>query len=189
MIRVLNIDDHPALRAGLRTVLQLEPGLVHVGDVGSEEALWPALQRTKPDVVLLDYHLPGADGLQLCARITRQVLAPRVLVYSAYASPALTIPALLAGASGIVGKDAEARTLYEAIRRAARGERVLQPVTRPMLDEATARVPAEDAPLLVMAVDGCTPVEIATALRTEPEDVRRRLARMIGLLRVDAPTR
>lgn len=187
MIRVLNIDDHPALRAGLRAVLQMEPGLVHVGDVASEEALWPALQRSRPDVVLLDYHLAGADGLQLCAKVTRHVLAPRVLVYSAYASPELTIPALLAGASGIVGKDAEARVLFDAIRRAGRGERVLPPITRPMLERAATRVGVDDAPVLAMAVDGCSPAEIAEALRTEPDDVRRRLVRMVGRLRVEAP--
>ena len=68
-----------------------------------------------------------------------------------------------------------------------RGERVLPPITRPMLERATARVGVDDAPVLAMAVDGCSPVEIAEALRTEPEDVRRRLVRMIGRLRVEAP--
>jgi DNA-binding NarL/FixJ family response regulator len=138
-------------------------------------------------VVLLDHHLAGADGLQLCAKVTRHVLAPRVLVYTAYASPELTIPAVLAGAVGIVGKDAEARVLFDAIRRAGRGERVLPPITRPMLERATARVGVDDAPVLAMAVDGCSLVEIAEALRTEPEDVRRRLVRMVGRLRVEAP--
>ena len=92
MIRIAIVDDHPALRAGLRTVIDAEPGLVFAGESnGQEESLWPLLRRTRPDLVLLDYHLPESDGLQLCYRIKRQITPPKVLVYSAYASPALAL--------------------------------------------------------------------------------------------------
>jgi DNA-binding NarL/FixJ family response regulator len=64
MIRIAVIDDHPALRAGLRTVIDAEPGLVFVGEsAGDEESVWPLLRRTEPDLILLDYHLPHGDGL------------------------------------------------------------------------------------------------------------------------------
>ena len=188
MIRIFSVDDHPALRAGLQAVLQVEPGLVHVGGVGTEEELWPALHRTMPDVVLMDYHLPGTDGLQLCFALTRQMVPPHVLVYSAYASPALTVPALLAGASGVVGKDADARDLYDAIRRAARGERLISPVTPAMLEEALTAVDSADQPLLTMTIDGATPAEMAETLKTTPDRVAQRIRKMISQLRVAAPT-
>jgi DNA-binding NarL/FixJ family response regulator len=79
VIRVIVVDDHPALRAGLHTVLDSEPGIAYAGESnGSEESLWPLLRRVEPDVVLLDYHLPKGDGLQLCYRIKHHVPAPGV---------------------------------------------------------------------------------------------------------------
>ncbi len=94
MIRVVVIDDHPALRAGLHTVLDAEPGLVFAGESdGDEESVWPLLNRTTPDLALLDYHLPHGDGLQLCYRIKQRVPTPKVIVFSAYAGPALALPA------------------------------------------------------------------------------------------------
>ena len=84
MIRVAVVDDHPALRAGLQTVLDSEPHIVFVGGSdGAEEHLWPMLNLVRPDVVLLDYHLPRGDGLQLCYRIKQDVPAPRVIIFPA----------------------------------------------------------------------------------------------------------
>jgi len=104
MIRLLIVDDHPAMRAGLTAVLRAEPGIIPLGTASSEEDLAPTLTRTKPDVVLLDYHLPGADGLKLCRRLKRDVPAPAVLLYSAYADSAMVVPAILAGADGLLNK-------------------------------------------------------------------------------------
>jgi len=122
MIRIVIVDDHPALRAGLHTVIDSEPGLVFAGESsGSEESLWPLLRSVRPDVVLLDYHLPKGDGLQLCYRITRERPAPRVAIFSAYAGPELLVAARLAGAAALLGKGMGARELFEAIRRVKRG--------------------------------------------------------------------
>ncbi|MGH2919949.1 MAG: response regulator [Solirubrobacteraceae bacterium] len=187
MIRILIVDDHPALRAGLTAVLRAEPGLVPLDAVASVSDLWPALHRTKPDVVVLDYHLPEDDGLVLCRRIKRELPAPAVLLYSAYADTSLTIPALLAGVDGLVSKAAPAGELYDAIRRVARGERVLPTISRELLDAAGAELAAGELPILGMALEGTPVGEMADVLGLEPGEVSHRLDRMIGRLKVEVP--
>ncbi len=76
MIRVLIIDDHSAMRTGLEAALKRSPDIVPVGAGSDELELWPLLKRTAPDVVLLDYHLPGQDGLILCHRLKSMTLPP-----------------------------------------------------------------------------------------------------------------
>jgi DNA-binding NarL/FixJ family response regulator len=188
MIRILVVDDHPAMQAGLTAVLRTEPGLVPVGAVETEYELWPALTRTRPDVVLLDYHLPSSDGLTLCRQIKRTLPAPAVLLFSAYADANLAIAATLAGADGLINKGAAATELHDAIRTVAKGRQVMPPVDRELLAAAGERIPPEDLPVLTMALDGTPHAEIAQTLRVEPEELAARVDRMIGLLRVEVPT-
>jgi DNA-binding NarL/FixJ family response regulator len=187
MIRVLIVDDHLALRAGLSAVLGSEPGIVPLATAASEEELWPALQRTRPDVVVLDYHLPGEDGLAICRHIKRTMPPPGVLVYSAYADAALAIPAALAGADGVVHKGAPALELYEAIRLVARGERVRPPLSRELLNDASARLHPDDLPVLGMALDDTPHPEIAAALQLAPNELDARIDRMLAAMRLEVP--
>ena len=190
MIRVVVIDDHPALRAGLHTVLDAEPGIVFAGESdGEEESVWPLLNRTTPDLALLDYHLPHGDGIQLCYRIKQRVPAPKVIVFSAYAGPALSLPATLAKADGLLDKGVPARDLFEAIRLVNKGERLLDPVSRAVLQDAEQRLGPEDLPLLAMLLDGTPEREIATVLRREPRDIQHAVQRILSRLRLDVPAR
>lgn len=184
MIRILLVDDHPAMRAGLTGVLEAEPHMVPLGAVASEAELMPALYRTRPDVVLLDYHLPRSDGLTLCRRLKRAVPAPAVLLYSAYADAQLAIPAILAGADGLLHKSAPASDLYRAIHAVAGGERVMPPVGHELMRAAAEKLEPEDLPILGMAVDGTSAGAIADALRITPAEVSGRLDRMLQRLRV-----
>ena len=188
MIRILIVDDHPAMRAGLTAVLRAEPGFVPLDAAHSERDLWPTLNRTRPDVVVLDYHLPGDDGLVLCRRIKRQVPAPAVLLYSAHADAALTIPARLAGVDGLISKAAPANELYDAIRRVARGERVLPPISRELLDDAGNRLRSDELPILGMTIEDTPLVDIAATLGVEPVEVAHRIDRMIKRLKIEIPT-
>ena len=188
MIRILVVDDHPAMRAGLNGVLTAEPGLVPLATAASEEELVPALNRTKPDVVLLDYHLPGSDGLVLCRRIKRQLPAPAVLIYSAYADAQLAIPAVLAGADGLLHKSAPAADLYNAIRTVARGDRAMPPVAPQLIQAASERLAPDDLPVLGMVLDGAGLDEIAATLRCDPREIARRVDGMLQRLRVGVPS-
>jgi DNA-binding NarL/FixJ family response regulator len=189
MIRVLIVDDHPALRAGLHAVLDAEPGIVFAGEsAGDEESVWPAINGARPDLLLLDYHLPRGDGLQLCYRVKQQVPAPRVIVFSAYASPSLALPARLAQADGLLAKDVGARDLFHAIRAVHGGERPLPPVSVTVLEEALDRLEPEHAPLVGMLLDGAGESDVADTLHMERRDVRHAVHRILRALRLDIPS-
>ena len=188
MIRVAVVDDHPALRAGLQTVLDAEPHIVFVGESdGAEERIWPMLNRVRPDVVLLDYHLPKGDGLQLCYRIKKDVPPPRVIIFTAYASPALALPATLARADGVLAKGAGARDLFTAIRLVYAGEELLPPISSTVLEEALAGLFGDDRALVAMLLDGAGEPEVAEALRQPVRDVRHSVQRILSALRLDVP--
>ncbi|UGS35896.1 response regulator [Capillimicrobium parvum] len=188
MIRIVVIDDHPALRAGVRTVIEAEPGLVFAGEsAGDEESLWPLLHRTRPDLVLLDYHLPSTDGLQLCHRIKRQATPPRVLVHSAYASPPLALPAILARADGLVDKGLAARELFAAIRLVHRGDRLIPEVSPYLRGEALSQLDERDRPIVGMLLDGASDAEIAQAAGVEAADVEHATRRILARLTQSIP--
>jgi DNA-binding NarL/FixJ family response regulator len=188
MIRVVVVDDHPALRAGLQTVLDSEPGIVYAGESsGEEEHLWPVLRRVEPDVVLLDYHLPRGDGLQLCYRIKQHIPSPRVIIFSAYASPELMLPAQLAHADGLMNKGVGARELFETIRRVAKGERLVGEPSAAVLRETLNRIPEEDRALTGMLLDGASEADAGDTLGMHVKDVRHTVQRTLSALRQSAP--
>jgi DNA-binding NarL/FixJ family response regulator len=188
MIRVVIVDDHPALRAGLKTVLESEPGFVYAGESsGSEESLWPLLRKVEPDVVLLDYHLPKGDGLQLCYRIKHHPPAPGVIIFSAYASPELLLPAQLAKADAVLNKGVGARELFEAIRSVAGGTPLIAPPSAALLREALEAIPEAERVAIGMLLDGTSEAEAARALGQSASDVRHVVQRTLRALRQGAP--
>jgi DNA-binding NarL/FixJ family response regulator len=188
MIRVGIVDDHPALRAGLQTVLESEPGIAYAGESdGGEESFWPMLRRVEPDVILLDYHLPKGDGLQLCYRIKQQIPAPAVIIFSAYASPELMLPAQLAKANAVLNKGVGARELFEAIRGVAAGEQLLSSPSATVLHEAHAHILEEDRALIGMLLDGTPEPEAARVLGRPQPEIRHAVQRTISALRHSAP--
>ena len=116
LVRAVVVDDHPAMRTGIRAVLDAAPGLELVGEASHGRELWPILERTAPDVVIMDLHLPDEDGLLLCHRIKRRPPAPRVVISSAYADASLVAPALLAQADALLAKHATSPVLCETLR-------------------------------------------------------------------------
>jgi DNA-binding NarL/FixJ family response regulator len=120
MIRVLVVDDHPVLRAGLEAVLRAEPGFRCVGGAEDGTAMWTLLRRTRPDVVVLDHRLGDEDGIELCRALRTEPDPPSVLLYTADPNSALERSALDAGASGLVDKAIDVGALFDAIRVAGR---------------------------------------------------------------------
>lgn len=188
MITVAVVDDHHAIRLGLRAALLSEPGLEPVGSAANAAELEVLLYRTRPDVVLLDYHLPDVDGLTLCRRIKSDVPAPAVVLYSAFADPSMTVPAIVAGADGIIHKGGETRELFDAIRRTARGDSALPPVSEPLLEAVAQALEPEDLPLLGMLINHTPPADIALTMRIDKRELDRRIAAMLSRLKVPVPT-
>ena len=131
MIRVLIVDDHPAVRAGLVAVMRAEPGLLPVASAADpDRALTEARQR-HPHVALVDYHLREGDGLLLCMDLKAFPAPPRGLIYSAGAEAGLRRPATMACADGLVewaSPRLEVRSHRPRLHAAVDGEAVvLQP--------------------------------------------------------------
>jgi DNA-binding NarL/FixJ family response regulator len=120
MIRVLVVDDHPVLRAGLEAVLRVEPGFRCVGGAADGAAMWILLRRTRPDVVVLDHRLGDEDGIELCRALRAEPEPPSVLLYTADPNTPLERLALEAGAFGLVDKAIDVGALFDAIRVAGR---------------------------------------------------------------------
>jgi DNA-binding NarL/FixJ family response regulator len=181
--RVVILDPQPAVRAGLTALLRHEPGLVPVGTAGSADEALATIARTAPDLVLLEPLLGTGDGLQLIRRITGAEDAPRVVAYTEAGDPALEVALRVAGADGLVDKQAPPEELFEALRTVARGRTALPPVTPAMLRAAAARVESDDLALLAMLVDRTPTADVADTLHLDRRRMARRVERLLARLR------
>ena len=141
------------------------------------------LDGLRPDVLIVDYDLAREDGLAHCRRIKSRTNPPAVVIYSAYAGPALTLAARAAQADAVVDKAEPVQTLLAAVRRAAGGEVVMGAVPRDAFEAAVARLQDDDLPVFAMLLDRERYDSIAEALRIEPAEVSRRAQRIVGRLR------
>lgn len=126
-IRVFLIDDHDVVREGLVSILGHEPDIQIVGEADSAEEALHKLPEADPDVVILDYRLPGMNGSDLCREIAERRLRAQVVMLSAYLDESIVDAAMMAGARAYVVKDVEAGELKRAIRSAARGQTTVDP--------------------------------------------------------------
>ena len=187
MTRILIVDPHPAVRAGLSMLLRTEPGLIGVGAASGGDDALRLSERLRPEIVLLEPHLLDGDGLGLCRRLRALPHAPRVILYSADDDPALVLLSRVAGADGLVDKAADPTVLFEAVRVVGRGGTALPPVSAELLDAAAHRVDGEDLALLAMLVDRTPPADVAETLRLDRRRVGRRIERLLGRLRARPP--
>jgi len=136
VIRVLVADDHPVVRHGLCTMLEIEDDIVVVGRAADgEEAVAQALS-VRPDIILMDVQMPNVDGIEAMRRIRARDPEARVIVLTTYRDEDYIFPSLRAGARGYLLKDASREELAEAIRAVHRGESLLDPQ---MADAVKAR--------------------------------------------------
>jgi DNA-binding NarL/FixJ family response regulator len=126
-IRLLIADDHPVVRDGLRGIFEGAPDFEVLGQASDGAEAVALAERLQPDVVLMDLRMPNLDGLGAIAELARRGVPARVLVLTTYDTDADVLPAIQAGATGYLLKDAPRTELLRAVRAAARGESVLSP--------------------------------------------------------------
>jgi two-component system response regulator DevR len=134
----LVVDDHPAIRVGLRELLACDPGFVVVDAVASAEVAITVAKRCRVDVAIVDYQLGGRSGLWLSRKLKRLADPPAVLVYSAFSDYLLGAACVVAEADGLVSKAALGSELGERVREVARGGTCL-PMVAPLLGEILRR--------------------------------------------------
>lgn len=138
MISVLLVDDEALVRAGLRMILETAEDLTVVGDAGDGRAAIAAVDRYRPDVVLMDIRMPGLDGLSATAAIRSGADPPSVIVLTTFDTDDDIFQALDAGAVGFLLKDTPPQDLLRAVRIAASGDAMLSPsVTRRLIERVT----------------------------------------------------
>ncbi|MDY0913840.1 response regulator transcription factor [Rathayibacter festucae] len=194
MIRVLLVDDHPIVRAGLRALIGAEDGLTVVGEAGSPAEAIDAAARLHPDVVLMDLRF-GADretGVDATRALRSSAESPSVLVLTTYDTDADILGAVEAGASGYLLKDAPPEELLAAIRAAAAGESALAPAVAARLFERlrspVARLSARETEVLALVAQGLSNTEVAARLFVTETTVKSHLAHVFAKLGVASRT-
>ena len=189
MIRLLVVDDHPVVRAGMVAVLGEEVDFEVVGEAADGAEAVALVPRLRPDVVLMDLRMPVLDGAAATAQITAQDGAPQVLVLTTYDTDADIVRAVEGGARGYLLKDAPTDVLADAIRRAARGETVLaSPVAARLADRLRAparpELTAREVEVLGLVARGLSNADIGRELFIGEATVKTHLIRAFAKLGV-----
>jgi DNA-binding NarL/FixJ family response regulator len=182
IIRVLVVDDHPALRASLDGLLRSEPDMHCVGAIHGTDGVLDAVHQRRPDVVVLDHSFAGADGLTMCFRLKQRPNAPAVVLYSAYVEQVFAVPVAIAQADATVAKTAPVNELLVSIRRVAAGPLERSPLDPELIEAASARLQVDDLAVARMLLAATPVVDIAHALDLSVAEVRSRALRIIRRL-------
>ncbi len=180
-IRLLLADDQALVRGALAALLDLEPDLEVVAQVGRGDEVVDAARATGADVCLLDIEMPGADGIEAAARVRDELPGTRSLVVTTFGRTGYLRRALEAGAGGFVVKDTPAGELADAVRRVHQGLRVVDPTlaTESLLGGPNPLTPREQE-VLRAALGGAPVAEIAAGLHLSAGTVRNHLSSAIG---------
>ncbi|GLZ14085.1 DNA-binding response regulator [Actinomadura sp. NBRC 104425] len=188
-ITVLIVDDHPVVRDGLRGMFAGTAGFRVVGEAADGRQAVALAERLRPDVVLMDLRMPGGGGVEAITELTRRGLPCKVLVLTTYDTDTDTIPAIEAGATGYLLKDAPRDELFDAVRAAAEGRTVLSPaiaarlvsrVREPRSESLTAR----ELEILRLVARGTSNREIAAELFISEATVKTHLTHIYAKLDV-----
>jgi DNA-binding NarL/FixJ family response regulator len=192
--RVLLVDDHGLMRAGVRSLLDRETDYEIVDEASTSDEAVRAASRHRPDIVLLDLTLPGVGGIEVTRRIREMLPETRILILTVHEDVALLREALKAGASGYVVKRALDSELLSAMEAASRGDIYVHPsMTRALLSEEQAAAPRprrgdgepltnRETDVLKLIVRGFTNRQIGDELDLSVRTVESHRANLMGKL-------
>jgi two-component system response regulator DesR len=180
-IRLLLADDQALVRGALAALLDLEPDLRVVAQVGRGDDVVEAARTSAAQVALLDVEMPGMDGIQAASALRTEVPSCRSLIVTTFGRPGYLRRAMEAGASGFVVKDTPSGQLADAVRRVAAGLRVVDPaLAAESLASGASPLTAREAEVLAVAGEGGTISDIARRLHLSEGTVRNHLSSAIG---------
>lgn len=192
--RVLLVDDHEVVRLGLMTLIDDQADMEVVGEAGTASEALLAVERLRPDVVLMDIRLPGEGGLEATERITHAFPESKVVILTSFADDGLVVRAIQAGAAGYVLKQVGNEELLRAIQAAARGQAVLDPMTTQRLlarvreterraeQDAFRELSAREMEVLAEVARGHTNAEIGRSLYLSEKTVRNYVSTVLDKL-------
>ncbi|WP_329597302.1 response regulator transcription factor [Streptomyces pseudovenezuelae] len=192
-ISVLIVDDHPVVRDGLRGMFESAPGFTVLGEASNGVEAVERAAALDPDVILMDLRMPGGGGVDAIRELTRVRARAKVLVLTTYDTDSDTLPAIEAGATGYLLKDAPRDELCTAVRAAAEGRTVLSPAVASRLVSAvrSPRAPANEPlsarerEVLALVAQGMSNREIARELFISEATVKTHLTHLYAKLGVN----
>ncbi|MEU6162629.1 response regulator transcription factor [Streptomyces tanashiensis] len=192
-LRIVVVDDHTVMRAGVVALLAPVPDISVVGEAGDGREALDLVERLAPDVALVDLRMPVMDGVEATAAITAGPARTRVLILTTYDTDIEIERAVEAGAVGYLLKDTTADRLAEAVRAAARGETVLAPrvaerLVALMRRPAPVVLTARERDVLGAVADGLSNAEIGRRLVIAEATVKTHLLRVFAKLDVSDRT-
>ncbi len=189
-IRLLIADDHPVVRDGLSGMFASDPAFEVVGEAADGAEAVRMAMTLAPDVVLMDLRMPGTDGVTAIAHLAKARSTARVLVLTTYDSDTYVLPAIEAGATGYLLKDAPRDELLRAVRAAANREAVLSPtvaarlMNRVRVPTAPALLSPRETEVLTWVAAGATNREVAARLLISEATVKTHLLNIYAKLHV-----
>ena len=188
-IRLLIVDDHPIVRDGLRGAFTGTPEFEVVGEAGNGTEAVARTIELRPDVVLMDLRMPGMDGVEAIRRLRDRASDARVLVLTTFDTDSDVLPAIEAGATGYLLKDAPTEDLLRAVRSAAKGESVLAPAVagrlmRRVRKPAPGTLSQRELQVLRLVADGATNRQAAAKLFISEASIKTHLLHIYDKLGV-----
>jgi DNA-binding NarL/FixJ family response regulator len=189
-IRILLVDDHPVVRAGLASMLSSIRGIIVCGAASTGEEALEIIDLERPDVLLLDLRMPGMTGIELLKAIRTKPHPPKALVLTSYSSDEEIYRAIEAGAQGYLLKSAPQAEIITAIHAAYRGRNHISPRIAMRLAERMVRwaLTPRELEILEMVVRGLTNGQIGNALRISENTARNHVNSIIRKLGVSGRT-
>ena len=181
-VRVLVVDDHPAVRLGLEQLLDDQPGFIVVASTGTAETAVSVAEHERVDVAVVDYHLGGRNGLWVSRKLKQTERAPRVLIFSAFANDHLAASCAVVGVDGLLNKGSLGSELCDAVRAVADGRRLLPRVPQPTADLLRRRLDESEQVTFGMLIAGIGRSEVCETLKITPGELSARVISMLGKL-------